>query len=78
MIIVNSVHNDKEFLKKYEIQDPNPKNVRFDIKYMACELIPINKNKFRFKMISNIDPNVNWLPNWAINFLVRKIGSIML
>ena len=45
---------------------------------MYCEMKPIARDKLMFKAICNVDPKVNFLPNWVLNFFVRKIGTYMM
>lgn len=48
------------------------------MKFFFAEIKPINRNLTKFKALCNIDPKVNFLPGWVINFFVRKVGSYMM
>ena len=65
-------------MKKLGIQIPNNKNVKVDIKYFFCELTPLTRDKVLFKAIVNVDPKVNFIPAWVLNFFIKKIGGYML
>lgn len=48
------------------------------MKFFYGEIKPIDRKHTLFKGLCNIDPKVNFLPNWVLNFFVRKVGSYMM
>jgi len=78
LIIVKTVHNNEELKRTLGITVPESKNVRMEINYFFCEIKPLSHNRLIFKAICNIDPKIDFLPGWVLNFFIRKIGSFML
>jgi len=63
LLISRSVHDRPELAKKYGLDIPEKtKCVRFDVYYSVTELVPIEKNKTRFKMALRMDPKIKFIP----------------
>lgn len=65
-------------MERHNINLPKSKHVSFDMSFFYLEIKPLSRNSCELNAICNIDPNVNFLPGWVINFFIRKIGTYMM
>jgi len=78
LIITKSYHNDKRIQQKYGLEVPDKsKCVRMDIEFMGSEIIPMGKDKIRFKAVVKMNPHVKLIPLSFLNFLTRKAASLV-
>ena len=59
-----------------EIEE-NPKVVRLDLKTCGMEITPQTRNKFKVRVISSCDPKIAYIPDFILNFCIRKGGSFL-
>ena len=61
-------------MKKHEVPKvENKKNVAMDITLGGFEITPLGPNKIKFVGIANANPNVGFVPDSMINFVIRKV-----
>ncbi|EGR28771.1 protein kinase domain protein [Ichthyophthirius multifiliis] len=78
LIKCRSIQNDKELMQKIGIDLTKSKNVQIDIKFFSCEIQPITNGIVKIKIISNINPKVNFIPKWMINFFCKQFGKYLI
>ncbi|KRX08843.1 hypothetical protein PPERSA_08947 [Pseudocohnilembus persalinus] len=79
VIFIESIQDKKDIQQRLDLNlEINKKNVAFDMKFMYFQIKPIGRDKSVLNAICNVDPNVRFLPQWLINFFIRKIGSYLM
>eukprot|EP01016_Furgasonia_blochmanni_P032423 TRINITY_DN3344_c0_g1_i11.p1 TRINITY_DN3344_c0_g1~~TRINITY_DN3344_c0_g1_i11.p1 ORF type:complete len:494 (+),score=87.85 TRINITY_DN3344_c0_g1_i11:624-2105(+) len=77
-IMVKSIDKDPEFQRIYEASLPGPgKCVRMDMKYFGFELRALSPTRTAYRAICNVNPNVDFLPNGVLAFVMRKFSVVM-
>jgi len=78
LIISKSYNDDKILQKKLGLEVPEKsKCVRMDLEFMTSEIIPIGKDKIRFKAVVKMNPHVKLIPLSFINFFTRKAALMI-
>eukprot|EP00828_Plagiopyla_frontata_P004866 TRINITY_DN11861_c0_g1_i1.p4 TRINITY_DN11861_c0_g1~~TRINITY_DN11861_c0_g1_i1.p4 ORF type:complete len:125 (-),score=29.69 TRINITY_DN11861_c0_g1_i1:870-1244(-) len=78
MVLCTSIENDTNFLEENNVKLNIPSNmVNINIKEFCFELKPINKNKTNFECVCTMDPQMPYIPDFIINFSIRKLGSYL-
>jgi hypothetical protein len=79
LVLTKSIHDDKTIQKQLGVDIPEKsKCVRMDVEFMAMEIVPMGKEKIKFKSCVKMNPHVKYIPLSFINFLTRKAALTIL
>jgi len=79
LVITKSFHDDKNLQKKLGLVVPEKsKCVRMDVEFMGMEIVPMGREKIKFKAVVKMNPHVKYIPLSFINFMTRKAALTIL
>jgi hypothetical protein len=73
--VSNSFEDDTDFLSRHNITLPKKSNVVTAVtRCCGCEIIPLSRNKVKFRMVMDSDAKLKFIPQGALNWFIRKFG----
>ncbi len=73
LILCKSILEDNKVFQDQFLKNANKKYVRGDINIFGFEMKVINKNKVLLKGLNNIDPKLDFIPQWLVNKISQQV-----
>ena len=73
LILCKSILEDNKIFQEQFLKKANKKNVRGEIHIFGFEMRVINKNKVHLKGLVNIDPKLDFIPQWLVNKISQQV-----
>jgi len=78
LILARSADKEKEFIKDHKIiLPPNTSGALLAMNTACFEFKPLGPSQVRMRAIVNVDPQIRFLPNSVMSWLLRKCGSLL-
>eukprot|EP01017_Pseudomicrothorax_dubius_P020382 TRINITY_DN22253_c0_g1_i1.p1 TRINITY_DN22253_c0_g1~~TRINITY_DN22253_c0_g1_i1.p1 ORF type:complete len:285 (+),score=47.52 TRINITY_DN22253_c0_g1_i1:64-918(+) len=78
VLVCKSCSMAPDLVETFDLKPPeiSSKHVEVKVKLYGCEFQPISEEKTRIRVISDMDPQMTFLPEVLLQWLTRKVGVI--
>lgn len=76
MINLRSIEGDI-YHKDLKVEK-DPDMVECDIHYAAIKIVRISENKQKVRMLTNIDPKCDHMPDWLLNNTCKLLAAVFM
>eukprot|EP00286_Rhodomonas_abbreviata_P028443 CAMPEP_0181298692 /NCGR_PEP_ID=MMETSP1101-20121128/5922_1 /TAXON_ID=46948 /ORGANISM="Rhodomonas abbreviata, Strain Caron Lab Isolate" /LENGTH=344 /DNA_ID=CAMNT_0023403739 /DNA_START=1 /DNA_END=1035 /DNA_ORIENTATION=+ len=70
------IRGHEEGVHGVEHPELKPRTTRMEIKYAAVKLIPLPDGRTRVRAVGSVDPKLQVLPAWLINWIATKVCAV--